>query len=57
MLRCEECGCTSETARAWVAFVAQDPDDPDDEPLTVVYCPPCGFDQFAVQAEAAATYT
>lgn len=57
MLRCEECGCTSTTARAWVAFIAHDPDDPADKPIAVVYCPPCGFEQFAVQAEAAATYT
>ena len=57
MLRCEECACTSTEARGWVAFIAFDPDDPDDEPLTVVYCPPCGFAQFEVQAEAAAAYT
>ena len=25
--RCEECGCISETARGWLAFIAEDPDD------------------------------
>ena len=27
MLVCEECRCVSETARGWLAFIAEDPDD------------------------------
>ena len=26
MLRCEECRCVSETAKGWLAFIAEDPD-------------------------------
>jgi hypothetical protein len=57
MIRCEECGCTSGSAHGWVAFIAFDPDDPDDERVTVVYCPPCADEQFEVQGDVAATYT
>ena len=37
---CEECRCVSETARGWLAFIAEDPDD-GEGPLVCTYCPPC----------------
>ena len=57
VLRCVECGCISRAARGWVAYLAADPEDPGDPGAVVVYCPPCGFREFEVQAQVAATYT
>jgi hypothetical protein len=54
---CEKCGCTSEMAHGWVAFLSRDPDDPNDPPIVVSYRPPCGFREFSIQGTAAATYT
>jgi hypothetical protein len=57
-LTCEECGCTSETARGWVAFLVRDPEDKNDPATTVPYCPPCASrEAFPVRLHAAATYT
>jgi hypothetical protein len=35
-----------EQARGWRALIALDPRDPDDEPLTVVYCAECAWREF-----------
>jgi hypothetical protein len=40
MLRCEECGCLSDTAPGWLAFIAEDPED-GEGPEVATYCPPC----------------
>ena len=40
VLRCQECRCSSETAKGWLAFIAEDPDD-DEPPEVATYCPPC----------------
>jgi hypothetical protein len=40
VLRCEECSCVSETAKRWLAFIAEDPDD-GEGPQVATYCPPC----------------
>jgi hypothetical protein len=40
MLRCEECGCLSETAKGWLAFIAEDPED-GEGPEIALYCLPC----------------
>jgi hypothetical protein len=40
MLRCEECGCVSDTAPGWLAFIAEDPED-GEGPEVATYCPPC----------------
>ena len=40
MLRCEECGCCSETGTRWIGLVAEDPED-DEGPVVCTYCPPC----------------
>jgi hypothetical protein len=56
-LRCEECGCTSDTAQGWVAFLSRDPEAEDDPAIVVAYCPPCGYLEFELQARAAATFT
>jgi hypothetical protein len=42
MLQCEECGCVSESARAWFGYIAEDPEDGEGGTLTV-YCPPCAI--------------
>ena len=57
MLQSEECGCTSATARGWVAYLSSDPDDAGDKLRVVTYCPPCVLREFDAQARAAATYT
>jgi hypothetical protein len=44
-LRCEECWCVSDSARAWFAFVADLPDD-EDPPAVATYCPPCAAKHF-----------
>jgi hypothetical protein len=41
MLRCEECSCVSDTAKGWLAFIAEDPDDGEGPPQVATYCPPC----------------
>jgi len=40
VLKCEECGCTTETGKGWLAYIAEDPDD-DEGPVVCAYCPPC----------------
>jgi hypothetical protein len=40
VLKCEECGCTSESGKGWRAYIVEDPDD-GEEPLVASYCPPC----------------
>lgn len=56
-LVCEECGCTSEAAERWVAFIVRDPDDEKDRGEVVPYCPPCASrEEFSVRRHAAATY-
>jgi hypothetical protein len=40
MLRCEECGCLSEAAKGWYAYIVEDPEGLE-EPLVCTYCPPC----------------
>ena len=41
MLQCEECRCVSRTAPGWIAILVDDPDDDDEAPFVVTYCPPC----------------
>ena len=55
LLYCVECGCCSgELGRGWVAFVADDPDNPPPEIIT--YCPPCAASEFGYRPEAAQSY-
>ena len=57
-LACQECGCTSETAKGWVAFLVSDPEDENDPGIVVPYCPPCAYrEDFSVRLNAAARYT
>jgi hypothetical protein len=39
VLKCEECGCKTASARGWFAYLAEDPEG--DEPMVRTYCPPC----------------
>jgi hypothetical protein len=57
VLRCDECGCTSdELGRLWVAFTGEDPDGV--EPTSVaIMCPVCAAREFEWRPEAAADYT
>jgi hypothetical protein len=56
VLYCEECGCRSgELGKGWVAYACHDPDGLD-EPLIVVYCPPCAAAEFEYRPDAAAEY-
>src|SRR5262249_30543950 len=46
-MRCKECNAQAdEHARGWRALIAFDPRDPDDEPVTVTYCPDCAWREF-----------
>ena len=40
MLKCEECGCNSETGKGWFGYIAEDPED-NEAPAVAMYCPPC----------------
>jgi hypothetical protein len=40
MLRCEECGCLSESGKGWLGYLVEDPEDGED-PVVCTYCPPC----------------
>jgi hypothetical protein len=40
MLRCEECGCLSDTGKGWLGYIAEDPED-GEGPTICTYCPPC----------------
>jgi hypothetical protein len=40
MLRCEECGCLSESGKGWLGYIVEDPED-GEEPIVCTYCPPC----------------
>jgi hypothetical protein len=40
VLKCEECGCNSESAKDWRGYIAEDPED-GEGPVVVTYCPPC----------------
>jgi hypothetical protein len=40
MLKCEECGCVSESGRGWFGRIAEDPEDGEDS-VVCTYCPPC----------------
>ena len=57
MLRCAQCGCISEDARAWIAFLRGDPDDERAPTEVVAFCPVCAAREFRVPAKAAETYT
>jgi hypothetical protein len=34
-----------EQAKGWTAFLVDLPDDPDDEPEVVIFCPPCAANE------------
>lgn len=53
MLRCEECGCNSETGKDWRGYIVEDPDD-GEGPLVCTYCPPCA--ERELDAPAVAEY-
>ena len=39
---CEECQVEARgKAKGWVAFLVDLPDEPDDEPEVVIFCPSC----------------
>ncbi|MGL6279618.1 MAG: hypothetical protein ACRC50_08715 [Gaiella sp.] len=40
-MRCDECGCHSETGAGWIALLAEDPDDDEAPAAVVLVCPPC----------------
>jgi hypothetical protein len=40
-LRCTECGCVSEAANGWMAFLADDAESGEEGAEVVFYCPPC----------------
>ena len=49
VLVCVECRLESdESARRWRLYSAEDPDDPDAEPMLAVYCPDCANREFGV---------
>ena len=41
MVRCEECGCASESAKGWFGSIAVDPKGEDVQAIVFTYCPPC----------------
>jgi hypothetical protein len=41
MVRCEECGCASESAKGWFGAIAVDPKGEDVQAIVFTYCPPC----------------
>jgi hypothetical protein len=46
-LRCVECDRVSDDrARGWRTKLADDPDDPFDEPVLASYCPACAVREF-----------
>jgi hypothetical protein len=48
-VRCEQCGCTSEDARDWIAKLIDDEDEPEYESFVVLYCPACAEREFERQ--------
>jgi len=40
VLKCEECGCKSESGKGWFGQIAEDPED-GEGPIVCTYCPPC----------------
>jgi hypothetical protein len=40
-----------------VALLSRDPEDENDPPIVVSYCPPCGYREFGMQENDAANYT
>ena len=54
MPRCEEYSCVSATAKGWLAFIAEDPDD-GEGPVMATYCPPCA-DRELLPVDQAAGY-
>lgn len=56
MLYCEECFCCSELGKGWIATVADDPDDLDEPPCILLYCPLCAARFFDYRPDVAATY-
>jgi hypothetical protein len=46
LLICVECWCVTEEARAWIAEIAEDPEEPDAGPYVIAYCPPCAEREF-----------
>lgn len=40
MLKCEECGCKSESGKGWFGQIAEDPEDGEGA-VVCTYCPPC----------------
>jgi len=40
VLRCQECGCRSESGRGWFGYITEDPEDGQGAQVAV-YCPPC----------------
>jgi len=47
LLTCEECEkVADEVARGWRIRRADDPEDPDAEPLMATYCPDCAVREF-----------
>ena len=40
MLRCEECGCLSESGKGWSGYIVEDPEGVEDT-VVCTYCPPC----------------
>ena len=54
MLRCEECGCRSDTAKGWLVFLAEDPDG-EEETEVGTYCPPCAERELDARRASATT--
>jgi hypothetical protein len=41
MLRCEECGCLSESGKGWLGYIVEDHEEEGEETIVCTYCPPC----------------
>jgi len=53
-VRCDACGCWSNRAYGFVAYLLPDPDDVD-PPTVLTLCPPCAARHFGYEAKV--TYT
>jgi hypothetical protein len=51
MLKCEECGCVSETDEGWFGILAESPGD-DEGPVVHTYCPPCAERELGARPRA-----
>jgi hypothetical protein len=49
VLRCIECGTTSDRGFGWRAYVVRDPDQDDDAEAVAIYCDVCAEREFGAR--------